>query len=65
MAHIVVVDDERLIRLFIEEALLDCDFSVELTDTPINTIPLFDDRVKAADIDVGWPHQPGDRFALR
>ena len=28
MAHIVVVDDERLIRLFIEEALRDCGFSV-------------------------------------
>ena len=63
MTHIVVVEDDVLVGLFVQEVLREAGFSVALTETPIEAAALFDEHVAAAVIDIGLPEQTGDQLA--
>lgn len=66
LTNILVVEDEHLIGLFIQDALGEAGFHVELTATANEARQRF--RISAADfgatiIDVGLPDDPGDELA--
>lgn len=66
LTNILVVEDERLIGLFIKDALEEAGFKVELTATANEARQRFHKSASgfhAAIIDVGLPDNPGDELA--
>jgi DNA-binding response OmpR family regulator len=61
--HLVVVEDEVIIGVFIREALRDKGFSVAVASDAEESLPLFQTETAAAIIDVGLPQISGDRLA--
>ena len=65
-AHILIVEDEQLIRLFIAESLQEYGFQVSEAENAAEAMTKLaadDGTIDAVVIDVGLPDKPGDQLA--